>query len=490
MALIYKKPIYLSFLFLLVNTLLCVIVITEVSANAFAYFIFTASFNLLLVSAFYKNQSYFYTFISVMFWLGFWLKFNVHFFFNYDFVEPVGYFIESSGAWNEVFLLSSAGAISLFLSKMVFNRIFINADLNIEFNKKCFVPNWYERYRARLWSVIIFSIVVSALLNTHYSFQQIGIVAKTIIWPVNALIFLLTSTGFVLAIITLIGWDIKNNKSPLFGFYVLLLEAFFSTISILSRGVYVFHSIPVYYGVVKSKLALRKVKRVQKTNVLFYIFIFLIGFMVALPVVNSLRDVEYSINYADKELIISSKSLQNLLSFSVDRWIGLEGTMALVGYSEKNFSLLFDATVEKGAIGKSSLYQYIANSHYKDMDLNKFQFATLPGPVAFFYFSGEVWFVFWGLIVLFFLMMLFETWVHQLLGNPLLTSYFSFTLAVSVSQMGVAISGLLFSYFLIVLGILFIWFLQNTERVMAYSYFNEINKKLLFITKKFGKKSR
>lgn len=134
---------------------------------------------------------------------------------------------------------------------------------------------------------------------------------------------------------------------------------------------------------------------------------------------------------------IGTGALPRILSLVIDRWIGLEGVMAVSSYPEKSSSLLIDAAIEKREIGKPTKFQDICNSHYRWVDANKWQFASLPGAAAFFYFSGSLWVVLIGMAMFVFLLQLGEQLVFTLTSNPLLCSLFGLTLANSIAQFGI-----------------------------------------------------
>ncbi len=126
------------------------------------------------------------------------------------------------------------------------------------------------------------------------------------------------------------------------------------------------------------------------------------------------------------------------LQLAVGRWIGLEGVMAVQSYPEKSLGTFLQAATEKRSQEGVTLYQKVSNSHYRWTDSNVWQFATLPGATAFFYYSGSVWLVVLGMAVLTGLIMMGEKAVLLLTGNPLLCSLIGLSMANTVSQLGVA----------------------------------------------------
>ena len=160
---------------------------------------------------------------------------------------------------------------------------------------------------------------------------------------------------------------------------------------------------------------------------------------------------------------ISSGAIHRILSLSVDRWIGLEGVMAVVAYPEKSMELLQDAALEKREKGGVTKFQIVANSHYRWIDSSEWRFASLPGPVAFLFFSGSKWVVLLGMALFVVVLQLSEKMVLKLTSNPFLCSLFSFTLANKIAQMGVAPRMDIPFYSMILAFVFFVYFLQSEK---------------------------
>jgi len=150
---------------------------------------------------------------------------------------------------------------------------------------------------------------------------------------------------------------------------------------------------------------------------------------------------------------IINRTAETFLRLSVDRWIGIEGVMAIQAYPERGFQLIARATKEKRVTGKLDLYQYIAKSALIGADLNKYIFATLPGPIAYFYYSNSMLLVFIGMLSLSFLLFSIEALVIRIAINPLITAWFSINLALGFSQAGIDPYRMFLSIIMNLLGI-------------------------------------
>lgn len=149
-----------------------------------------------------------------------------------------------------------------------------------------------------------------------------------------------------------------------------------------------------------------------------------------------------------------------ILRLSVDRWMGMEGVMAVQSYPKKGKALFLDGIIEKREIGKVTLYQEVSKSHYRRAS-RTFQFGSLPGAAAFLYYSGSLWVVMLGMGTFSLLILLIERVVDMLTANPLLCSLIGFGVANTVAQFGVTPRQDIPHYFMIFSVVLLIWFVQS-----------------------------
>jgi len=138
-------------------------------------------------------------------------------------------------------------------------------------------------------------------------------------------------------------------------------------------------------------------------------------------------------NLAEKVHFDLLKSVYGLIA---DRFIGLEGVMAVYAYPSKSMEYFGEALTEKRVLGKVSSFQYVSKSTYRFVDTNIWQFASLPGPVAFLFLSGNLWVVFFGMMILTTAVLGVEYLIFRYVGNPFLCSLIGFCMANSVAQFG------------------------------------------------------
>lgn len=430
------------------------------------YTMFSIVLLAMLISGFYRQVSYGYLFFVVMLWLGFWFKLTVHLLADYPYVEPTGFFVGMPAAWDEVLWVATIGSIGVIAARLLYGLTGESSMVLAQVGGYK-APAWYMGVRKRMWAGMVFVCVGLAIINALLGILQIGLAPRTILlWPLNAVISWLIGYGLTFGVATLLWWDISLGRRITVTIYVVLIEAFASTISLLSRGAYIFHTIPQFLALYKKSELVSGWTR-KNTTVLVGVFVIL--FAISNPLVNKLRDYYYSnVVFSWKGADGGASALNGagggasaLAKFAVDRWIGVEGVMAASAYPNKSGDLFVRALTERREIGKSTIYQEICQSHYRHMDMKKFQFASLPGAVGFLYFTGYLWVVALGMVVLVLVMLGSEGLVFRFTSNPLLAALWGGIAANSVAQIGVDTRGLLIYFFEMSCGIAAIYFIQS-----------------------------
>ena len=519
--------------------------------SAATYAVFTLIFMLTLASSFYGKFSYSYFFLVIFIWLGFWLKLTVHSIFDYTYVEPTGIFDGSSSSWDEVLWVAVAAGIGVMAGRLAYARLVQSS--SSEETSTVAAPAWYPELRNWAWAITLLIVIAIAAANAFYGIQQIGLVPRTVLpWPSNAVIAWMTSIGSAMGVSTLVWWDIVSKRKFSISMYAILMEACLSTVSLLSRGIYIFHTIPQLLSLYRCRRILTGTSS-RQVIVLGVVFVGL--FIGTLAVINVLRGYLYphqgliistsvnqtrltqvevlngkipeiermmaSVDTSPEELrrfyklhglkadvplevqrqqfietrakfakalteeevrgkqIANStvgqlKVLMEELAYQlkggaiertsqllVDRWVGLEGVMAVQSYGQKGSALLLEGITEKREIGKVPLYQEICRSHYRLMDAKTWQFGSLPGASAFLYYSGSVWIVMLGMAVLCFVLLVLERFIYVLTRNPILCALLGFNLANFVAQLGMTPRQDLPFYAMMFGGVLAIWLVQS-----------------------------
>jgi hypothetical protein len=526
--------------------------VTQYSGSWGIYTAFSLVLLMMLISGFYRQISYGYLFLVVFLWLGFWLKSTVHIILDYPFEEPIGYFSGAPEAWDEVLWVATVAGMAVIMGRILYGSAGRRSTIVFQEGGEG-APTWYFGARKWIWPSFLAITIFLASVNAIYSIQQSGIAARTILpWPFNAAIYWMLSMGLAMGVASLLWWDISLKKDVSLSSYSIHIEGILSSISILSRGIYIFHAVPQMLALYKNR---REVQGFSLRKIGFLIIFVLCFFVVALAAVNTLRSYKYSKNldFSTRSQVIYSRlevlqgTLPQLQAYikkgkplelrdrgaderfekwidhkggsfeqviqdlnkemadlkeiqlarkvhleemensrwglyqmlleefgyqiadmadrishlAVDRWVGLEGVMAVSSYPGKSDPLLLEAAVEKPKIGQATLYQKVCNSHYQNSDTEKYSFASLPGPAAFFYYSGSPWYVFVGILALVLVGMFSESLIQHLTGNALLCGLYGMDVANAIAQFGVAPRQLLIHFFMVWVGVGFICVLQS-----------------------------
>jgi len=514
------------------------------------YFLFSIVFLVMLVSGFYRQVCYSYLFLVVFLWLGFWLKLTIHTIVGYDYIEPIGAFVGTATAWDEVLWVAIVAGTGVVVGRLLYGFGSGRSTMVMQ-NNRIIVPLWYPAIRKQLWIAMMFVTIGVVIFNVVYGIHQIGLVPRTILlWPMNAVISWMLNIGLAISIGTLIWWDVSLKRNISVSIYAILIEGYLTSVSVLSRGVYIYHLIPQLYTLFKNK---KSIIGITYIKAIFIAMTFLGLFIVSQSAVNTLRAYLFQTGYdfsskiqikiarlelvdekikqiekliqKDNELLITvinkseleklrikigiaEKQLKELreekvklqitiseekkrweelseswsgkakmlsdefiyqlgggiygriLRLSVDRWLGLEGVMAVQSYPKKGGAFFIDGIKEKREIGKVTSYQEVCKSHYRKAS-NTFQFGSMPGAAGFLYYSGSLWVVLLGMITFSLLILLTECLIDMLTANPLLCSLLGFAIANTVAQFGVAPRQDIPHYFMIFSMMVLLWFIQG-----------------------------
>ncbi len=113
------------------------------------------------------------------------------------------------------------------------------------------------------------------------------------------------------------------------------------------------------------------------------------------------RKINAASNNPGVNTVSINDSVNNIKILFLDRWVGIEGLIAVSNKEDKSWDLLKEAISEKYDENKMSFYDSnFISSAYKNTNMNVNHYVTLPGFIAFFYYSGQIWFLCIVLIIL------------------------------------------------------------------------------------------
>lgn len=451
----------------------------------FVYLLFTLIANGLLFNGFRKKAIYFDTFIGIFLWLGFWLKLSLRVAFASGlFSEGVGNFDRSADAFDHALLVSSCGLAALLAASFVRQFLFCYPDGPPPASQSGLL-NLYRTYRKTCVVLFVLLVLLIAASNAWLGIYQRGMVSQTQLpLGLNGVYKWLLQFGLssIAALIIRFEIELSRNLTSI-AILLPLLESFLSNVSLLSRGMILNLSALGIGGLrlfraMKVRVApLVLVVTSIAFAVLFAISVFTVNYlrMVALvgpepaamsdaavassvvsatalstapvtaskiaPVITSTAaPVTASTDARDVTIDVAAEAKQMTPPLFIDRWVGIEGVMAVSSSGKLGWDLWRQAWNEKYLEGTLSLYdQNFINSPYLNPNIDKSRnhFVSLPGIIAFLYYPGSLAFLFSSLVVCALFAAAIEFAAYRLGGqNWLLCSLFAQVVAFRYASFG------------------------------------------------------
>ncbi len=368
----------------------------------FVYLLFTLLSSALLVNGFRKKAIYFDTFMGVFLWMGFWLKFSVRVVFTSGlFNEPVGVFNRSAEAFDHALMISSCGFLALLVASLIRGRIF-SYSLEPPSCSQSALFRFYRDFRKYFVALFLGLVVVVAASNIWLGIYQRGMLAQTILpFGLNGVYKWLLQFGLASVSALIIRFEIELNRNvSLMAVFPPLMECFFSNVSLLSRGM-VLNSAALAVGGLKTINAMRV--RINRVTLFVALITFISLFLVSLNSVSFIRNANYggSGSATEKLAVFEIRNIPGVVF--LDRWVGIEGVMAVSSSPALGWDLWQEAWNEKFQEGRLSLYdsRFIDSPYVGAMTgKSKNHFVSLPGVIAFMYYPGSFGFLFLGMIVI------------------------------------------------------------------------------------------
>ena len=457
---------FFLFIFSLFHLILFSLALSEYQGNKAYYIIFSLIAYIYLIYL-TDEKSYFYeNFISVFLFFGLWFNFSIKiYFFNSLFPEGVGFFDYKPTSYDEVMTVCSVSLISIIISSFIRRIIFVKFPSQI--NKKKFVFK-SKKFLLLFILFFVFAIIIS-YLNYKFSIYQRSFTAKI---ELNFFILNFFKWFFIIGCSTFSAYFInlyidQTKKLPKKLIIIHVFIEFIINLSMLSRGM-IFNSLSIAWGIFRKKK--------YKNNYLFnsihvvsIIFLFFLGIKLIgdLRIEGNIKTVEYceNINVSktierssfDNNPVIQNKYLKILVS----RLIGIEGVMAVQSLDNKSFALILESLKEKTSLDKGiSFFDSLKNDQRCNYRFSKS--ITLPGIIAFLYYSGSMVFISISLILITITMCLIEKIMRILLGEQLLfISLVSQILAYRMWHFGFAPLNSIKLFFAIFITIILVYFLNK-----------------------------
>lgn len=449
--------------------------------HALVYIIFTVALNALLVSGFTKDRLFFDTFIGIFFWLGFWLKFSIRIaFMGGEFQEPVGQFDGSGIAYDQALLITLCGVAALLVASFLRRKFFFSYENITSWIRAEGIFEFYRGHRKLILGLFAFLFVTIALTNVILGVYQRGSVPRTMLpFGLSGVYTWLLLFGMASVSAVILDCEFRLRNNPYLACIISFLECFFSNASMLSRGL-ILNGGALIIGMINN--AKRRSISVGLRFKLTVFIVFVVLFVSSVFVVNHIRKGLF-FSYSPTEATISSpagepvkavasgesaknvpsgkeivpvKSLpgqftsRTFLSESIsntatgikilliDRWVGIEGVMAVSSYQGLGWDLWKRAWQERYShYGTSMFDQAILKYKHLNVHLSRHHFINLPGILAFFYYPGSFVFLFFSMLLLGFLGAGIEISVYKLSGgNIILCSLIAQVVAYRYAHFG------------------------------------------------------
>lgn len=394
-------------------------------------------------------KQYAHFFLSIAWFVGFWVKYEFHQTTGSSYYEPHGLFEGSDASWDAVFLVIGIGVAGYLTGRIIALPIVAPATDSLS-KSTINVPVWWPLCRTFFWVAAGVLIVAIVVANQEFGLLVRGYVAKHILpWPLGGLFAWITDIGLALLLALFLAWDRQAGFGVMRGFVALCVEGALFSVSTLSRGVYFFHTVPplVTEGVEGS------VDK-KRWSLLLLVAVWIAVGVAIPPTTTTLRLIGHDALPATQSELVASESghfSRNVTGygfdifwnqfvmtgqlFLIDRWTGLEGVMATVSYPPKSWSLLAEAAAQRRSYGTVDVYtRKISGSTFNEEDAKTYHFASLAGPIAFFHFSGSLGLVFAGMAFISVLISATELFWRWLVRDRVLVAISGLYLALAVMQ--------------------------------------------------------
>ncbi|MCZ4306880.1 hypothetical protein O4G98_19275 [Zoogloeaceae bacterium G21618-S1] len=403
------------------------------------YLSFAIAANALLLAGFRRGALYFDTFIGIFLWLGFWLKLSIRVaFLGGEFSEPVGAFDASPQSFDAVLLVATASFSALLLATFVRERYFsYPAQAPGCADSGLFL--FYRKYRSLVVTVFLVTIVLAALSNVWLGIYQRGMVTGTVLpFGLNgvykwALQFGLASIS---ALIVRFEIELGRRLTPL-AIIVPVFEGFMSNTAMLSRGM-VLNASAIGVGGLRTMLS--RTMKIGSLRLGAAAALFCLLFVISVLAVNYLRIAAFNMGEEGVQSQTAAVTGSMTTPLFIDRWVGIEGLMAVASSDIKGWDLWRAAWQERFQEGTPSLYdQRLIASPYltPGVDRSRNHFVSLPGMVAFLYYPGSMLFLCASLLVVAWSAAFLEYLTYRFCGgNWILCALFAQVIAFRYASFG------------------------------------------------------
>lgn len=424
--------------------------------SSVSYLVYSVVFLVALVFGARHYLDVGYLLLVVILWTGYWLKMSLHLLDPAStWIEPIGQFDFSPVAWDEVALVASVGGFAVLIAGFLWRMLFIRRWTGV-----VAVPARYtNRFRFMAWSSVACLTSAVVLLNEGLGIFHAGLrPAMDLSWPLQGLWGWLVSIGIALMVMVLFHWEVLSGRSLWLATALFVLAVAALSVTSNSRGAYVLQVIPVMAVLVVYR---RRIAWLSSRRLFSILFIFILGALVTIGLSQHRRSVTLPQYYEGYNLQQDFPSL--LKRLAIDRWVGLEGIMAVSAYPDKKTELLTQASVERRDLNHIDLYTKEISSS-GEFDTTRYHYATLPGSFAFLYYSGSLVIVFIGTLLMTWCILGSEYVINATSENPFLSAQIGMYATTLMIQLGAG--GLVQPASVLIFSIVFALALSKFSRLL------------------------
>lgn len=465
----------IGIVFIILIGILSCFTITKYAGSSYLYILFTISSTLLLYVGFRKNAIFFDTFIGVFLWLGFWLKSTVRIaFFDSKFSEGLAGMTISSENFDKTLLISSLAFFTLIFASYIREKFIFNYPQE-EKSEQSGLFLFYKNFRIIIILLYILLFIFIALSNFYLGIYQRGEITQTVLpYGLNNIYKWLLLFGLSSFAALIVKYEFQLQKKVTYFVPILILiESFITNASLLSRGM-ILNSSALGLGILKNIKINKFNFNIKYLVVLISTFIFL--FISSVIVVNSLRiyKTNNQKNIKTFRKADLNTSLHRTKILFLDRWVGMEGMLAVSSSTNQGWTLFQEALKEKYDENKTSFYDLnLINSPYKNTDMKKHHYISLPGYIAFFYYSGSVFFLCGVLFLLSLIGSFIEFLAYKFGGkNIIFSALIAQVIAYRLTHFGYVPTQSYLLFGTILLNILIFY---SANKILTYIYRKELD---------------
>lgn len=386
--------------------------------SAWLYLLFTVLSTAVLFFGFGRGAIFFDAFIGILLWIGFWLKFSVRTaFFDGAFRISVGAFDGSPSSTDQVLLVTSVALAAILLARFVRERFWFSYPESLPEIGYSGLFACYKKYRLPLLIAFVVFVLAVCISNAWLGIYQRGLVARTSLpFGLNGVYTWLLMFGMASASAVILRFEFELNRNRYWiAITIALLETALSNISMWSRGM-ILNGSSLLYGAIALFRRDEPRLRLALTSVVVAAFVSL--FAISVLSVNWLRANAYYAGYPTME--INEAVLTDTSILFLDRWVGVEGVMSVVGAPHSGWIVFKEALAERFDTDANSFYdQHFVVSSYDNARDDDVHFVSLPGYIAFLFYPGSIVFLFGAVFVFSMVAAFFEYFAYRVGGRNL-----------------------------------------------------------------------